>query len=396
MSPSPTETLDLLRRLVAASSTNPPGNESEIAEVILDEFRRLRLPQPAVYERSPGRPNLVARIGDGECELVVAGHMDTMPPGPANEWDSDPFQLEERAGRLYGLGVADMKAGAACMVHAAALLASRGRGGVTFVFAADEEAGSSSGMQFLVAEGIVSGRDAVLAEPAGRRASWDTFFVGQRGTSAGWLVANGRPGHSGEVIHVEERASWALARAITLLQETDTFPGHVSPIDGTRPTLNVGTVLQGGEVAWAYPSHVRAAFDVRVIEGMTREETLDAIRMVLAAHELSARVDVVPFDQPSDWVPPTPSNIKGRLYEAARAALRGALGAVPPERIFEAATDASYLALTGMNVLPGMGPGTLSVAHQPNESIERSDIERGVQVLDLLIRRYLAGSADHS
>ncbi|MFQ5983715.1 MAG: M20/M25/M40 family metallo-hydrolase, partial [Woeseiaceae bacterium] len=52
--------------------------------------------------------NMIATLGDGPGGLVLSGHTDTVPYEEAG-WDSDPFKLTERDGRLYGLGSTDMK-----------------------------------------------------------------------------------------------------------------------------------------------------------------------------------------------------------------------------------------------------------------------------------------------
>ena len=76
--------MDLLAELVAARSPNPPGDERAAAGVVRDAARALGLPPPQEYSRSPERPNLLIRIGDdypGTPRLMLAGHLDTMPPG---------------------------------------------------------------------------------------------------------------------------------------------------------------------------------------------------------------------------------------------------------------------------------------------------------------------------
>jgi len=58
----------------------------------------------------PNRPNnvnLIATIGHGEGGLVLSGHTDTVPYDQGR-WQSDPFSLEERDNKLYGLGSCDM------------------------------------------------------------------------------------------------------------------------------------------------------------------------------------------------------------------------------------------------------------------------------------------------
>ena len=69
--------------------------------------------------------NLWARRGDSAPLFCFAGHTDVVPPGPLEEWHSDPFSPVVRDGFLYGRGAADMKSGLAAMVLARAGLHRR-------------------------------------------------------------------------------------------------------------------------------------------------------------------------------------------------------------------------------------------------------------------------------
>jgi acetylornithine deacetylase len=79
---------------------------------------------------------------------MLAGHLDTMPPGNLSSWQTDPYELTRADGRLAGLGVADMKSGvAAALLAAGRLVADPGwPGGLDLLFVADEENCSDYGM----------------------------------------------------------------------------------------------------------------------------------------------------------------------------------------------------------------------------------------------------------
>ena len=65
-----------------------------------------------------GVTNLWARRGVARPLLCFAGHIDVVPPGPVDLWQSDPFIATERDGYLYGRGAADMKSSIAAFVTA--------------------------------------------------------------------------------------------------------------------------------------------------------------------------------------------------------------------------------------------------------------------------------------
>src|ERR1700722_18521763 len=88
---------DLLGALIAVRSPNPPGDERAVAAVIQDVLPALGLPPPTVFARSPERPNLLVRLDGADHRaprLMLAGHLDTMPPGNLGSWQTDPYRLE--------------------------------------------------------------------------------------------------------------------------------------------------------------------------------------------------------------------------------------------------------------------------------------------------------------
>lgn len=383
---------DVLGRLVAARSPNPPGDERAVAAVIAGAASSFGLPEPTSHARAPERPNLILTVGEGSPALVLAGHMDTMPLGDLAAWESDPYELEERDGRLVGLGVADMKAALAAMLAAAARW-NRTRdvpGSVTLVFAADEENCSAFGMEWLAREGLLGGDAAVVAEPSslGER-SWENFFVAQRGSCVAWLTARGAPGHSGALVARERRASAAFAKALAALVDADLFADWNHAVDGTPVTVNVATMVEGGMVPFAHPPALRAAVDVRTLEGMDETLVLDELRRVVAESGLADRVDVEPAPPPLNWFDPGRTARDERLLGAARRAWTSVLGPPPAPSVMTAGTDSVWLNEAGMDALPAFGPGSLAVVHKPNEWIDAEDLERAVDLFEALLHEYM-------
>ena len=114
--------------------------------------------------REGGRPAVIGHLDgpEGAPTVMLYAHHDVQPPGPDELWDSPPFQPTERAGRLYGRGAADDKAG--IMAHLAALRAHRGRlpVGVTVFVEGEEEIGSDSLPTILERHGERLRADAIV------------------------------------------------------------------------------------------------------------------------------------------------------------------------------------------------------------------------------------------
>jgi len=380
----------LLGALIAAPSPNPPGDERAVAAVIQDALPGLGLPPATVFGRSPERPNLLIRIDGGGSRLMLAGHMDTMPPGNLGSWRTDPYRLEYVDGRLAGLGVADMKSGLVAALLAASRLVRdpSWSGALDLLFVADEENCSDYGMKWLAAEGMLAADAAVILEPGGGAdcQSWERLFIAQRGSAVVDLVARGQPGHSAAQIPADARAGIALARAMTALADAHLFADLRHPVDGTSPTVNIGTMVSGGITPFMHPEKLAATVEVRVIEGMTMADVHTAIRQVLAGAGLAGRVDVVPAAGPLDWVPPSPAVRDVRLLDAAATAWRAVLGREPAVGVLLGVTDSSWLSLAGIPTLPALGCGSLAVAHQPNEWIHAGDLAVAIDLTESLAR----------
>jgi len=392
MTTGPLDPIDLLGALIAARSPNPPGDERAVAGVVRDAIRILGLPEPTEYHRSAKRPNLLVRIGDSSPRLMLVGHLDTMPPGNLGSWETDPYALEHTGDRLAGLGVADMKSGvAAALLAAGRLVADPGwLGALDLLFVADEENCSDYGMKWLAGRQTLTADAAVILEPAGGEGadSWARLFVAQRGSCVVRLTARGVPGHSAAQVPAGERAGVTLARAMAALAEADLFAGAVHPIDGTRPTVNIGTMVSGGITPFMHPESMTAIVEVRVIEGMSMRSVHDELRSAVSRAGLADRVEVTAAGAPHDWVPPSSAADADRLIGAAADAMRSVLGTEPGLGVLLGVTDSCWLAEAGIPTLPAFGCGSLAVAHRPNEWIHAGDLATAIDLTEALVRRY--------
>ena len=103
------------------------------------------------------RPNVLATLPgkDRSRAFWVLTHLDVVPPGDLSQWDTDPFDLVEKDGRLYGRGTEDNQQGMASSIFAALALAEQNLVpcmDVKLLFVSDEEVGSSYGIKALLKE----------------------------------------------------------------------------------------------------------------------------------------------------------------------------------------------------------------------------------------------------
>lgn len=173
------EAVDLLQRLIRLDTVNPPGNETQAAE-LLREYLEESGVECELYAKVPERANLVARIPGalGGPRLALLSHTDTVLADPL-EWKLDPWSGELHEDHVWGRGALDMKGQVAASAVAIASLSREGfrpAGDLIFVAAADEEVGADFGLQWLVREHP----EAVRAEYALNEGGGDRLVFGER------------------------------------------------------------------------------------------------------------------------------------------------------------------------------------------------------------------------
>jgi acetylornithine deacetylase/succinyl-diaminopimelate desuccinylase-like protein len=196
----------LLQRLIRFDTVNPPGNEGEAQQFLLEALSGAGW-ECEILAKEPQRPNLVARLRGVEegPSLALICHVDTVPADPS-EWTRDPWGGELLDGYVWGRGALDMKDQVASETAACLTLAEQGwrpaRGDLLLVVSADEETGAHNGAMWLCEEHPEKVRcEMVLNEGAGLAVSFGgkryyTLAVGEKGVFRFRLRTRGVAGHA--------------------------------------------------------------------------------------------------------------------------------------------------------------------------------------------------------
>lgn len=223
------EVVELLQALIRLDTVNPPGNETQAAELLRDYLGSAGL-ECELYARVPERANLVARLpgrGTGPS-LLLLSHTDTVLADPA-EWSVDPWSGELRDGCVWGRGALDMKNQVAASAVAIASLAREGfrpAGDLIFAATADEEMGEGDvfGLEWLCQAHPEAVRcDYAINEGAGDRVQLGGRVLylcstAEKRSSPFRLVVRGRSGH-GSMPGIADNALVKAARLIERLGE---------------------------------------------------------------------------------------------------------------------------------------------------------------------------------
>lgn len=169
------------------------GGEGELAKcealtVALRElgfslFERYDCPDERVPSKI--RPNLIVTVPgiDDASRVWVMTHLDVVPPGDLDKWESDPWTVVENDGKLYGRGVEDNQQGLVSSVFAALAFIKSGitpPHTIKLLFVADEENGSDYGMNYLVEHYDLFKPTDFIVIPDGGDSSGETIEVAEK------------------------------------------------------------------------------------------------------------------------------------------------------------------------------------------------------------------------
>ncbi len=369
------ELVDLLRRLVSVPSVNPAfaggTGEGELAREVADYLRGLGA-EVTLQEVLPGRPNVLARLGELGPSLLLSAHLDTVQ---TTGMTVDPFGGEVRQGRLFGRGSCDTKASLAAMLVALreAVRSARLRCRVLFAALVDEEVGFAGSKALAASRPQVDG--AVFGEPTDLR-----VVVAHKGVLRFYVRTTGKAAHSATPELGVNAIGGMLGVASVLSEVPEPHPHH--PLLGP-PTVCL-TEIQGGVGRNTVPDRCWVHVDRRLLPGEDPQAVWEELRELVRTSEVVRGFPgTVEFDPPYLVAPgmetPEGSWVLGALEGAARRVLGSAARAAAPY-----ATDAGYLAQAGVPCVV-FGPGSAADAHTASESVALDQVESAARVLlDLL------------
>jgi acetylornithine deacetylase len=374
--------IEELGRLVAFDTTSRGSNLELIAHVE-DLLADLGVASRRVASPDGLKANLLATIGPHVAGgVVLSGHTDVVPVD-GQPWSSDPFVLTRRADRLYGRGTCDMKGFLALALAAAPrLVAAPLKRPVHMAFSYDEEVGCL-GAPHLIAEIAASTpRPAavIVGEPTGMEA-----ISGHKGIASFKVTVTGHEAHSSQT-HLGASANMAavglmahlVALSETLAREAD----PASPFTPKGASLTIGQI-NGGTAVNILARECVFLFDLRTPPGLEPRGLLAGFFAEAAAVDaaLKARFPeagvVVEARSLTPAFAPEPDGV-------AEAFARRLAGDNGPQRLAPYAAEAGQFQEAGYSTVI-CGPGYIDQAHQPDEYVEISQMQRGAQFMSRLI-----------
>ena len=314
--------------------------------------------------------------------LVLLGHTDVVPPGPAEAWTSDPFVPEIRDGLLYGRGAADMKGSVAAFVVALERFVSkhpRHRGRVALLLTSDEEGDAIDGVRKVADVFRDRGERidwCVTGEPSSRSVLGDLLRVGRRGSLSGTLTVQGVQGH----VAYPEKARNPVHEAVPALAELAARRWDDGYESFPPTSLQISNILAGTGANNVIPGELQVLFNLRYNPhwdaARLEAECEAAIARHCSHYAIRWHRSGEPFYTP-----------EGELRSAAREVLAAFAGAMPEESTGGGTSDARFIAPLGAQCVE-IGPVNASI-HKVDENVRVADLQRLPALYLALIERLL-------
>lgn len=391
--------LQVLKDIIGFKTVAPPGScYQEIVDYLVPIFsslgfetKKLVMPQEVFAAKCEDarlvgdRFNLRADLNVGAREtLVIYAHLDVVPA--EGSWETDPFLLTRKNGRVYGRGVSDCKGSIAALIAALrALLQSDNaksrpthdlRYNLCILLTTDEEVGGYSGLCYLTDIGWVRG-DYMLCMDGFS----DDLVIGSNGMITWEVVVHGRSAHSGSSFMGVNAVEQSLVVMEELMRLKKVVQSRRSMIPASSalealgkkhlmPVLNI-TMINGGIKENIVPDRCVLRGDRRVIPEESMEDAIAEIEK--AIKPLDVELDLRFFP----GYPPMSVNPDHMWVAEVRAAVQRGMGFLPRLSGAQGSLDQAYA--TEKTRIPtcvyGVGRQLESNIHAPNENVRIADLE---------------------
>lgn len=375
------QALDILSTLIAFDTTSRHSNLALI-EWVEDYLKSHNVPSHRVPNADGNKANLFASIGASDNPsqtkggVILSGHSDVVPVD-GQDWHTNPFALirgkHNDQDALFARGTCDMKGFIALALAAVPRFKSCAKP-VHLAISYDEEVGCQGAPEMIarMAKNIAAPRAAIIGEP-----SMMKVINGHKGISVYEVEVIGHEAHS-SLTHLGISANMVAVELMHDLAELarklweNADPN--SPFVPPHATLTIGEI-HGGTAANILARQCRFIFDLRCPPGQNADEILAAFKdkIAILSAQLSAAFDGASITMKRHSNAPALAPSAGVDIENFVRALTGDNG---DSGVVSYATEGGQFAAAGFPTVI-CGPGSIEQAHQPNEYILMSEMEKG-------------------
>ncbi|MEC7488935.1 MAG: acetylornithine deacetylase [Pseudomonadota bacterium] len=364
MSPQLRSAIAILKDLVGFDSTSRNSN-LPLIDYIAGYLSDLGLSPRKIHSDDGAKANLYVTIGpESSGGTVLSGHSDVVPVDGQN-WTSNPFNLTERQGRLYGRGTADMKGFIACCLAITPRFIERDLANpIHLAFSYDEEVGclGVGRMIDLILSDLPHPAAVIIGEPTSME-----IINAHKGICAMSTTFRGREAHSSrphDGVNSIEAAAMLVSYLYKLCDELSKTDRD-NRFDPPYTTFNAG-IISGGDAVNIIARECLLNWEFRPIPGSDPDAIAarveDWVHTVILPHMKNTGQECFINTERNVLVPPFDSPASAAEAIARKASGLNSAGAVA------FVTEASLFSRAGIPAVI-CGPGDIAQAHQPDEFI---------------------------
>jgi len=379
--------VEMIRKLVGFATVSRESN-LELIDYVREYLRPFYADVRLTFDDDKRKANLFATLGPrSERGIVLSGHTDVVPV-QGQAWDTDPFTVLERDGRLYGRGTSDMKGFIAVVLALLPEFVQRGlRSPLHLAFSYDEEVGCI-GVGRMISDLTAAGirpQSCIVGEPTMMKA-----VIAHKGKKSYRATVRGLASHSAyapQGVNAVEAAAEAVAYLKRMARRHRDRGPYDRAFDVAHTTVHTGT-LHGGTALNIVPHECTFDFEIRHLPGDDPQQLIDEFKSYVAQTlepEMRAVYKNAGFDiELMSQIPALDNSA-----ETAVVALAQALSGNHDTGKVSYGTEGSQFQQAGIPTVI-CGPGSIEQAHKPNEYVTLEQIGRSEAFLRGLMARVCA------
>lgn len=375
-----------LDRLVAHDTTSSKSNLGLIDDV--EAYLRAHdVKTERLYNEERDKANLYAIVGPVvEGGIILSGHTDVVPID-GQDWDTDPWTVVEKEGRLFGRGTSDMKAFSAIGLSLVPeMLAADLKRPIIFALSYDEEVGCLGAPHMIadIKEKIPAPSAVIVGEPTMMK-----VIDGHKGIASYQVVVTGYTTHSSQTdrgVSAVEAAAKLIAKLAAMREQRALNADPESPFSPPYSTMTVN-VVRGGTQLNIMAGECVFDFDLRVVPGETAAEIVEefsdyakGVEAEMRARAPGCRVVINQMTNAPSLAPET---------DNPAADIAKSLTGKNATEVVSYGAEAGQFQEAGFSTII-CGPGSIDQAHQANEYLSVDQLRQGTEFLRKLIARLAA------
>ena len=375
--------IEFLDKLISFDTTSSKSNMGLI-NYVEEYLLSFGIKSQIIRDMHEDKANLHAIIGPKDISgIMLSGHTDVVPVA-GQSWSSDPFQMEEKEGKLYGRGSCDMKGFIACVLaKVPEFVNSNLKEPIHLAFSYDEETGCTGvhSLVDVVKDLVVKPRACIVGEPTSMK-----VVNSHKGIRHLLTKVYGHENHSStdSGVNAISYAAKIVGFIDKMQEEMRSRPALVEGFDPPYATVHAGRI-QGGVAANVTPNYCEIEWDYRPIPGTDEDEVFNRyeafINEVILAKMRKQSEEY--GDVKTDYLAKVPCLFPETGSEAE--ALVKHLAEQNSTHVVSYGTEAGIFHQKGGVPAVVCGPGSILQAHKADEYVDISELKACDKFLNRLL-----------